>query len=175
MINTREKRFNTNPEKTRFLILGSAHNKPTLLGMIEQIEWLKKINQESQFIIDIAGYDTQQLESYCPNHSGFIFHGTVTSEQLQDLMLNTKAVLLHQNTGVGALTRIPEMLIAGIPIIASSHACRSAFHYDGVYCYENESELAELMTKDFLTPEIPPRPVHAEKRFIASLNKLVNE
>ena len=175
LLELRAKRINDSKDKNRFLILGSAHNKPTLLGMIEQLKWLGNIYSKHKFFVDIAGYDTQQLKSQVNNHLGFKFYGTVTSEELQDLMLNSKAILLHQNTGVGALTRIPEMLIAGIPVIANSHACRSAWNYDGVYCYENQSELAELMTKDFLTPEIPPRPVNAEKRFINYLNQIINE
>ncbi len=166
---------NQHQNENRFLILGSAHNKPTILGMIEQLKWLYSIDRQDDFAIDIAGYDTEQIQSQFPYRSNFKFHGTVTSEKLQDLMLNTKAILLHQDTGVGALTRIPEMLIAGIPVIASSHACRSAWEYDGVYCYENELELAELMTKDFTVPEIPPSPVNAEKRFINYLNKIINE
>lgn len=157
--------------KERFLILGTAHNPPTKVGIIEQIQGLKQVNQEIEFEVDIAGYGTEQLETYCdlPN---FTLHGTVDSEQLNTLLINAKAVLLHQKAGVGALTRIPEMLIAGIPVIANGNACRSAFNYPGVYCYDSVWELADLMSKSLDSPDILPRPVAAEKRFIHCLQQL---
>ncbi|MEW5859438.1 MAG: hypothetical protein AB1861_18955 [Cyanobacteriota bacterium] len=168
------RKLRQNSLKKRFLILGTAHNPPTKVGMIEQIQWLKQVNQEIEFEVDIAGYGTEQLETYCdlPN---FTLHGTVDSQQLDTLLINAKAVLLHQKAGVGALTRIPEMLIAGIPVIANGNACRSAFSYPGVYCYDSLWELADLMSKSLDSPDILPRPVAAEKRFIHCLQQLADD
>ncbi|NJL53101.1 MAG: hypothetical protein HC930_14560, partial [Hydrococcus sp. SU_1_0] len=55
-----------------------------------------------------------------------------------------------------------------------SNACRSAFTYPGLHCYDNESELAELLNMDLEIPEILPRPAKAEKRFIDCLRKLAS-
>jgi hypothetical protein len=159
-------------ETKRFLILGTFFNPPTRLGMIEQVQWLARIKKDISFEIDIAGYGTEQLKDYC-NDLNFTIHGTVDSEKLNYLLTNAKAVLIHQKAGVGALTRIPEMLMAGIPVIANGNACRSAFSYPGVYCYDNEAELADLMTKNLDSPSLLPRPLAAEKRFINCLKKLV--
>jgi glycosyltransferase involved in cell wall biosynthesis len=157
--------------QNRFLILGTAHNPPTFLGMIKQIQDLQKIRQTTEFKVDIAGYGTEKLKQYC-NRPSLIFHGTVESQKLNELLTNAKAVLIYQEAGVGALTRIPEMLIAGIPVIANGNACRSAFSYSGLYSYDDDDELAELMGKRLDIPSILPRPVAAEKRFISCLKKL---
>ncbi|MBE9009085.1 hypothetical protein IQ250_02565 [Pseudanabaenaceae cyanobacterium LEGE 13415] len=149
----------------RLLILGTANNTPTLVGMIEQLEWLKQISSTVKFQVDIVGYGTEKLKPYC-DRENFTVHGSVDTETLNQFLESTKAVLVHQKSGVGALTRIPEMLIAGIPVIASSNACRSAFEYAGVYCYEDESELASWLDRSLPMPESLPRPVAAEKRFI---------
>lgn len=158
-------------QNKRFLILGSVINPPTRLGMIEQIQWLNRIRKKIPFEVDIAGYGTEQLKEYCDRPS-LTLHGTVDPQELNNLLINAKAVLLHQRATSGALTRIPEMLIAGIPAIANSNACRSAFSYPGVYCYDNESELAELMSKQLDSPSVLQRPIEAEKRFIDCLKQL---
>ncbi len=155
----------------RFLILGSASNTPTRLGMIEQLKWLQNIRKTVEFQVDIAGYGTEQLAAHCHSPDFFV-HGTVTDEQLNCLMIQSKAALIHQTTAVGALTRIPELLLAGIPVIANNIACRSAFHYSGTYCYDDEAELAELITKPLTVPEILARPRVAEQRFIQTLHQL---
>lgn len=162
----------TSSEKSRFLVLGTANNPPTLIGMIEQIKILVEIRKEVSFEVDIAGYGTESLGEHCID-ANINLLGTISVSKLHDLMKGAIAVLIHQKAGVGALTRIPEMLIAGIPVIANANACRSAFTYEGTYCYDDKSELAELMTKNLSMPEVLPRPKEAEKRFIDSLLALI--
>jgi hypothetical protein len=99
--------------------------------------------------------------------------GSVSSDELNKILTTTKAVLIHQLAGVGALTRIPEMLIAGVPVIANGNACRSSFEYDGIYHYEDQTELKEMLSKsEFPFPQMLPRPRCAEERFIKTLREL---
>lgn len=168
-------------EKQRFLILGSADNLPTLTGMVEQLQWLENIRKTLDCQIDIAGYGTERLQqssdffkagtSQHPNPKLNLL-GAVEPEKLNHLLIHAKAILIHQRAGSGALTRIPEMLIAGVPIIANSNACRSAFGSSGLYCYDSESELMDWMNQPLATPEILPRPVTAERRFTDFLKEL---
>jgi hypothetical protein len=160
--------------KTQFLIIGALSNPATYQGMIEQLEWLAAVYQKTPFQVDIVGYGTENLKTTALQHPAFKIHGTVSPEQLHHLMTHAKAVLLHQSTGVGALTRIPEMLVAGIPIIANNHACRSAFGYSGVYCYDDQAELATLLDQTLPLPELLPRPVTAENRFIDCLKSMID-
>ncbi|PSB35720.1 glycosyltransferase [Stenomitos frigidus] len=169
LLELRQLRQDTAPH--RFLILGTAINPPTRIGMIEQIQWLSEISQGVNFTIDIIGYGTETLKDYCCDPR-FTLHGTVDSGKLNHLLLNAKAVLAHQKAGVGALTRIPEMLIAGVPVIANANACRSAFSYPGVYCYDSRDELVAQMSRTLDTPSILERPADAETRFINCLKKL---
>ncbi|NJR76340.1 MAG: glycosyltransferase family 4 protein [Scytonema sp. CRU_2_7] len=141
--------------------------------MIQQIQLLNQISKNVDFHIDIAGYGTEQLQEYCDGPN-FTLHGTVDQGKLNYLLSNVKAILVHQKAGAGALTRIPEMLIAGVPIIANSNACRSAFDYPGVYCYDNQVELAAFMNKSLDFPPILERPVAAERRFIDCFKHLVS-
>lgn len=169
LLKLRDQRATTT--KTRFLIVGTALNPPTLLGMIEQLQWLKNIRAEIEFDVDIAGYGTEQLKEHC-DHPSFNLLGEIDPEKLNHLMLGAKAVLVHQRAGVGALTRIPEMIVAGIPVIANSNTCRSAFEYSGVYCYDSQPELAELLCRLLPIPDLLQRPIKAEKRFVECLEAL---
>lgn len=139
-------------EKSHFLMLGSCTHAPTISGMQIQIQMLRKIQEYFPFRVDIAGNGTECLKDQ-ETGPGVVIHGTVTDSQLEVFMLRAKAVLVHQDFGAGALTRIPECLVAGIPVIASRHASRSAWGYKGVYIYDNDEELAELLRLDL--PESP--------------------
>jgi hypothetical protein len=89
-------------------------------------------------------------------------------------MAKTSGVLIHQTYGLDYLTRIPEMLIAGIPVIANSIASRSYFDYDGIHIYENSQELAKLINENFCLPKMPLPPIHHENRFVDYLARLID-
>lgn len=157
--------------KSHFLILGSASHPPTHEGMMEQIQWLKRIHQTQPFSVQIAGRGTETLAPFCDSPH-FVLHGFVSEDQIEQLLQHSKAILIHQKAGAGAITRIPDMLVAGIPVIANGSACRSAFDYAGVYCYDDWTELAARIQQPLETPEVLPRPVAAETRFINRLIEL---
>ncbi len=151
-------------DQKRFLILGSAGNQPTGEGMRAQLNLLKKIPAATNMAVDIAGYGTESLKPFLVDNR-FTLHGSVEPAHLETLLINARAVLIHQTKGVGALTRIPEMLVAGIPVIVNSIAARSAMHYLGVHCYESEANLAQWMNQALAPPPVPARPLEAETRF----------
>ncbi|NJK52908.1 MAG: glycosyltransferase family 4 protein [Leptolyngbyaceae cyanobacterium SU_3_3] len=156
--------------KNRYLILGSASNPPTRQGMIEQIHWLKQIRQHLSFEVDIVGYKTESLQEYCDET--FVLHGTVSDNQLTTILTQTKTALIHQTASSGALTRIPELLTAGIPVVANGNACRSAHSYSGIYCYDDLFELLDRLNQPLDPAPMLPRPVTAEKRFIDAVQHL---
>lgn len=162
----------THTAKHRFLIVGNADNPPTLEGMIEQLEWLKLAREALPFQVDIAGFGTEKLASYC-HHEDFILHGVVSAKQLEELLTTCRAALVHQIPTSGALTRIPELLIAGVPVIANRSACRSTDQYSGVYCCESWVELVDYMSQSLGMPELLPRPIAAEKKLIEVLSQFV--
>lgn len=174
----REKTYNDcNADSNRlrqFLVLGSYVNTPTKVGMIELVKWLKSIEEEFLFSVEIAGFGTQNLKDEIELGSRFKILGTLSNQELFNVMAKTSGVLIHQTYGLGSLTRIPEMLIAGIPVIANSIASRSYFDYDGVYVYENSQELARLMNVNLCSPKIPLPPIQHEHRFVNYLGRLID-
>jgi hypothetical protein len=174
----REKSYNNcNADSNRprqFLVLGSYINTPTKVGMIELVKWLKSIEEELPFDVEIAGFGTQNLKDEIELGSRFKILGSLSNQELFHAMVRTSTILVHQTYGLGSLTKIPEMLIAGIPIIANSIASRSYFDYDGIHRYENSQELAKLLKEDFCSPKMPLPPIHHENRFVDYLTRLID-
>jgi glycosyltransferase involved in cell wall biosynthesis len=168
--------YNSDSKKTKqFLILGTYSNPPTRLGILELVKKLKNIEKNCSFEIQIAGFGTENLKNEIDNSSRFKILGTLSNKELIDVMIKTSAVLLYQSYGLGSLTKIPEMLIAGIPIIANSIASRSYFDYNGIFIYENNQELAELIfNENFCLPKLPPPPTQHEYRFLDYITQSIN-
>jgi hypothetical protein len=143
--------------------------------MIEIIDWFRARRLPPNVTVDIAGLGTEELKPLLPA-SGFHLHGTVSPRQLEELLLRTRAMLAHQPQGCGALTRIPEMLAAGVPVLANRVAARSATHFAGVRVYDTAEQLARhleaLLESDWPMPPIPAAPAGAERTFIDALNEL---
>lgn len=131
MLSIREQRKTA--KKEGFLLVGTANNPPTMKGMREIIENWSSISK----LLDgaklyVAGYGSESLKDLA-NHDSIIFRGTVTSDELDELMSRTEACIAYQLEGSGALTRIPEFILAGIPVLANSHAARSYYGANGVF------------------------------------------
>lgn len=137
------------------LMIGTAQNKATKQGMIQAIQnWQKEKLKETGFKLLLAGYGTESLAAYAKN--GIRFLGTLSDEDLDRLLLEVKACLCYQEQASGALTRIPEMLIAGIPVLANSLASRSFYNQEGVIEFPTFDHFIEaLEIVDKMTEEIP--------------------
>jgi glycosyltransferase involved in cell wall biosynthesis len=129
-----------------FLIIGSASNPPTKYGMIELLGKLDN-NRTLNCKFHIAGYNTETLVNEITYPDRFIFHGTVDTEELHDLYKTVDAAILYQQPSTGALTKIPELLSAGIPVIANQHSARNYFNIDNVLIYREFDELLDLLEK----------------------------
>lgn len=168
-----DRRRSTSPRDNRYLVLGSVHNQPAYQGVLEQLRLLQRIWQDRRsFHVDVAGYGTDRIREDLDLGDGFQIHGTVSPDHLHDLQTATTAQLIHQSYGLGALTRVPEALIAGIPVLANAHAARSAYDLDGVYVYQDGPELADLIGQSLPPPSPLQRPGEAEERFIRRVRSL---
>jgi len=157
--------------RTRFLLLGSAVNPPTRSGLVRLLADLHEFRGRMPFAVDIAGTGTEDLASQV-THPDFTVHGAVSPEKLDALLTSARAAIIHQAPSSGALTRIPELLLAGIPVLANENACRSYWNYPGLYPYADRAGLQALMTSDQPEPAPPERPVRAEQRFIDCVRNL---
>lgn len=120
--------------------------------------------------IVIAGYGTERLRMAF-EHTGARVVGTVSEVDLVALQLDARALLVHYVPAPGALTRIPEALMAGIPVVANRHAARGYETVSGVHVYDSPEELVELLAADLPEPAVPTPPA-AEGRFVS---RVLNE
>lgn len=135
----------SNPSFQKVLILGSARNLPTRLGMITIKEFIKTrgySGEEFEFI----GYGAHLILE-----DGEILPDNVeiTSDApqsyLEDGLTKAKCVVIYQAPTSGALTRISEMMQVGVPVLVNYCGAKSFFNMKGVYVFERIEDLDELI------------------------------
>lgn len=147
----------------KFLLLGSATNKPTRNGMQSLIDAVSMDNHP--FTVAVAGYGTDSLR--IPDNGNVQFLGPLSSEQLETALVETDAVLIYQPPTSGALTRITEMLVAGVPIFANFNAARDFHNVEDVNVYESFDDLfTKLESFEPHQAKMPTRQVKCEEFFV---------
>lgn len=131
--------------KKDFLLLGSAGNPPTRRGMQQIIAlWENAAPLPTGDRLIVAGFGTDILRTGGCG-AGVDFAGVVTDAELDDILARVRATLVFQEDGAGALTRIAEFLLAGVPVVANSHAARSYYNLPGVIEFTDTAELLLLL------------------------------
>ena len=93
-------------------------------------------------------------------------------EELESLMVESDCLIINQQATSGALTRIVETLIAGMPVFANLNASRDYFGVEGVFLYHSFEELYDLL-RDLKLPrcvDVPQRNRVAEKKFMDAIS-----
>lgn len=169
LLKIREKRAARvgNAEK-KFLLLGSATNVPTLYGMQMLIDAF--VGEKRQFTVSVAGYGTDSLR--ITDNGNVKFLGPLSSEQLETASVETDAILIYQPPTSGALTRITEMLVAGVPIFANFNAARDIHNVEDVNVYESFDDLfAKLESFEPHQAKMPARQFKCEELFVKTVNE----
>jgi len=166
----RERRRAARPQ--RLLVMGSASYGPTFHGMARVLGMLQNLPRGRQLPVDVAGFGSEALQPFIQG-TQYRLHGSLEAEALASLVVQAKAVLLHQTAGGGALTRIPEMLMAGVPVLANPIAARSALHLEGVHVYDSGRDLSTLLDAELSSPPLPSRPQDAESRLVERILGLI--
>ncbi len=154
------------------LLLGSGFNPATSRGMKQQLAWL--VAHQGSAKIVVAGPSTDRVLADISSPNIKIL-GQVSRATLVDLLKTCSALLIQTHGGAGAVTRIPEALVAGIPIIANANAARDQHGVVGVHEYETENEFLSLTSSPLTMPPAPTRPAQAETRFITELKTLAQK
>ena len=163
----RESQSNEN----RFLIAGSAHNLATKEGMTELLTFVSSHQWPLDVFFDVVGTETQSLRH--PALSDQIaFHGVLNPEQFMAIASKCTACIAFQKRGTGSLTRVLEMVLAGIPVLGNDIALRGWHHLDGVYQFSDWEELTALLNSSLKNPSLPARPELQETRFINIVRQL---
>lgn len=171
LLSVRKKREGrqTGPNK-RFLLLGSATNRPTRIGMQTFLDYLGTVS--SSFQLYVAGYGT---ESLCiPETTNIIFQGAISNDLLYRDLCEIDAVLVYQPPTTGALTRIIEMLVAGIPVFVNFDGARNYYNMEGVFIYYSFEHLYTMLCS-FLSSSVilPAKESWSEDRFLALLKSFI--
>lgn len=153
------------------LLVGSAFNPATAKGMQEQLRWLATGPQPRGGIV-VVGPKTDEVLA-AQKAPGVTILGGVSRARLVELLETSSALLIHTYGGAGAVTRIPETLLSGLPIIANPNAARDQYDTTGVYLYETPEEFSALVQRALPIPPELARPTQAETRFQTELRRLV--
>lgn len=156
--------------KAYFLLLGTVYNFPTLDGMKRIISAVTgdPVLHEDRLIV--AGFGTKQLAGFV-NDSCVEVRGDLTDAELDELLTTTKGCIVCQESGSGALTKIPELLLAGVPVIINSHAARSHHNLPGIFEFATLELLGQQLavvakTDSFPSVLSPPDTTALTKRIL---------
>lgn len=170
LLRIRKARMNTS--KRDVLLLGTAYNLPTKFGMEKVISSWKR-NSENHHKLLVAGYGTEDLK-VTEDVRNIELLGSITNEKLEYLLSSAAACLCYQEKASGALTRIMEMLIAGVPVIANTSACRSYYNLPGVIEIDNLDETRDALKKaSLLDGNFPVPPSPNDQNLLEKLNELI--
>ena len=142
-------KVNSNKVK-EVLLLGTFYNKPTADGYIELINNIRqnKDLKDSYSWVWLRPTEGYVRRGQCTN-MGRGEYGSINGP-------DCKMRLCHHSSAAisGSLTRIPELLIAGLPILLNAHAARSTYDLKGLKVYNSYDELSELLQSH--PNEMPP-------------------
>ncbi len=155
----RERRITS--EQSGYLMMGTAHNIQTRYGMERLIQFWQENRLEKTFgELWITGFGTETLLPPREPKHGIEILGSLPDLDLDRVLTKTKACICYQESGAGALTRIPELLLAGIPVVANNYAARTHSGTPGVIEFNRLEDLGQtLRTNDISSLQIPrPEP-----------------
>jgi len=157
----------------KLLILGSIVNNPTKEGIIELLNFFKQ--KDTNCKIYVVGYGSEELKESFKIIDKIEILGSLSHEKLNELLTEVDAAIIHQPPTSGALTRITELLIAGIPIICNFSSARNYYDLKGVYVYQNIPDLINLLNVEFVIPDFIPYPEKECNHFISTIKNYNNE
>ncbi len=139
------------------LMFGSVKNLPTRKGLEKAaLYWRQNRLEKTIGKLIIGGRKSEIYFDPRPYGDSVDFRGDLTDRERDDLLSRIKGFLCYQESGAGVLTRICEMLIAGIPVLANSHAARSYYNIKGVIEFRELTGLSEALKQiDALDGDIP--------------------
>lgn len=142
--------------KPTYLVIGSAINQPTAIGMQQLVDYV--VSHNMNIVLRIGGYGTDQHICVPKDCGNVVLLGELEQDQLTQEMIECDAILINQPPTTGALTRIVEAEIAGIPVVANTDSMRNYFNILGIYEYRQLDELADVLSQELQVPSIPTPP-----------------
>lgn len=141
------KQFETNPNLSKkvrsnwIIVLGTATNPPTRHGM-RQI--LLNAPRLAGYRYKFVGKGTDLLNLEI-SRDDVDYLGRLDDKDLNELLACSKYAICYQQYGTGILTRIADLLSAGVIVLANHHAARGYGHKAGIKTFEDWTQLRELL------------------------------
>jgi len=152
------------------LLIGSAFNPATERGMRWQLSQLRDSGRPASATVVVGPQTETRLADLAA--AGVNVLGRVAWENLAQQLAACSAVLIHTVGGAGAVTRIPEALVAGVPVIANDNAARDQYGTPGVHVYDDAADFHAFVRAALPMPPSLPPPAAAEARFQSALRRL---
>jgi hypothetical protein len=153
------------PQPREYLICATRGNTDTVDSFREQVAWIEAA-APADAIFHVTGHQTEPLREVWSGPR-FAFHGTCPDDLFAEIKGRCAAVCIHQRAGLGALTRVPDMLLAGLAVVANGAAARSFIGTPGVHVYDTPRQMGALLAGEIPTPPPPPRPLELEDALAA--------
>lgn len=166
LLRIREQRADARGEG--ILMLGSTGTGASAQGMEKAIRaWTRYRLAETLGPLRVGGFGTESLRHAVEGADGqVVLLGPLSREKCDEELKRAGACLCCQVGASGTLSRIMEMLIAGVPVLADHHAARCYHNWPGVVEFSSFSRLPEAVQRlpkraaDVPVPDEPdPRPV----------------
>lgn len=161
--------------KEGIMLLGNAGNAATRRGMTQTMNNWKRQGLAGSFgKLLVAGYKTDVFFNKYPAESDIEFLGPLPDDRLDERLISIRAGLCHQEGGGGALIKIADMLVAGIPVLASSQTARSYYGRPGVIEFPGLLNLENaLLQLDHVPAHLPIPPAPDPAGLVARIESIV--
>jgi hypothetical protein len=127
----------------------------------------------SKLQLHVAGHLTESLAEHIPQNPNIHLHGTLTNARLAEMLEKCSLCWIHQNISTGSLTKIPELMMSGVPVLLNSDAARNFYNVEGIKVYEHDEDCTEKIKLELPIPSAPEKPVVHEKILIQTKKNLL--
>ena len=151
----RQRRATTLQEPGLFLMVGSAGHQTTAEAFAWFIRHAQQQGLPPRVRVVVGGARTDKLLPPGVTVPGLECRGFLPQAEMEELLATAQAVLVPQFRGFGALTRLPEMACAGIPVCVSPHPTFALNVPPGVQVVENSWEAWSAVLASPMGAEAP--------------------
>jgi hypothetical protein len=154
----RRKRLSSAREPGLFLLVGSASYAPIRKSCEWFIQNAKEHGMPPGVRVVVVGAGTNKLLPPGESVPGIELKGWTEQEELDLLLVRAQAVLVPQQFGFGAPTRLSELSCAGIPVIGCHHPTYAidpppGFHVTEAIWEDWYARIEQLRCEDAQVPE----------------------
>ena len=172
LLEIRNQRLHSTPGENIFL-MGTAGNKPTFDGMLDRIRFFHREVKDPDSKLIVAGYLTELLENQMPSDKRIVLMGSISKEELAAQLSSCRLCWIHQQISTGSLTKIPELMMAGVPVLINEDAARNFHNIPGIRVYADEKDCLQALREEIPMPSVPLRPWVQERIFLESVSELL--